>query len=393
MTLTLGTLQLQGMDLQEALVCVPWSGVWFADCDLVSGTPPSGRVTLQLGDLALVGTVEPRHSGSFGERSRVRVLGGAGRWGELLPRRPGYANDAGVKASLVASDAARDCGEILDTSGLTARLGSAYAREEGPAWRILEDALRGTPWRVDYDGVTRVGARAPGALGPSALLLEWDAQSLAATLSCNSLRDVPIGATLPADERLKSAQVIRSLEFHVKPSGVRVRAWCGQGAQSSLAETLKALVERFQDQRLLGSYAYRVARMNGDRVNLQAESVSSGLPDLITVPMWPGVSGAHATLTLGALVAVQFLNGDRARPFISNFVGRGGPGDVPQALELGGSGGALAARQGDPVDVLIPPAIFSGTIGGAPATGVLTFPMAKTLGTITGGSAKGIRIK
>lgn len=389
--MSLGLLQLAGIDLSEAVVYVPNQGVPFADCQLTQGPTPSGLVVLQLGDLALSCTVDPEHSGAFGEQQRARVLCGAGAWGSLLAPR-GYSNDAGVKASLVASDAARECGETLDASSLQVRLGAAYAREAGPAWRTLEDALRGAPWRVDFDGVTRLGARPAGSLAQSALLLSWDAQSLTAEFAVDSLLDVPIGAVIPADARLATPQTVSSLEFHIRADSVRVRARCGALQNSALADTLRALVERLGSQRLWGCYPYRVARMNGDRADLQAESKQLGIPDLITIPMWPGVSGTHATLADGALVVVQFLNGDRARPVITNFVGRGGPGDLPSELEIGGPNGALAARQGDSTSTPLPPAIFSGTIGGVPATGVLVFPAVTVPGAVTGGSAKNVRI-
>ena len=159
----------------------------------------------------------------------------------------------------------------------------------------------------------------------------------------------------------------------------------GRGA---LTQALASAVARLTDQRLHGVYRYRVLRLSVDRVELQAVRKGAGLPDLLPVSMWPGVAGAHATLALGAEVLVQFVEGDRTMPIVTGFAGRGGQGHVPTLLEIC-TPGLPAARQGDAVQVTLPPAAFSGTIGGSPATGTVTWaPPATANGTITGGSAK-----
>lgn len=391
----LGTIKLGEADIELAELHVPASGVWFADCTLVNAEAPTGRQTLVIGDQSFVGTVDDSHSGEFGAKTVVRLIGGANGWSQVLPGRD-YPNDAGVKAKLVAADAARECGERLgDFAPAQERLGVHYVREEGPASRTIEDAARGAAWWVGFDGITRVGTRATSKAGKHTLL-SWNPKTLFAELVCDSLSALPIGATIPASEVLPEPVTIQSLEIRVTAESVRVHAWCGEQPGTSLIETLKALIARVLDRKLLGTYHYRVIRMSGDRCDLQPVKASSGMPKLVTVSMWPGVSGIHCRLTRGTEVAVQFLDGDRTRPIVNAFVGRGGPGDVPEGIEIGGPNGALAARQGDVCEVLLPPCVLVGTIGpgaGTPFTAVATFPLAKTLGTITGGSAKEVRIK
>jgi len=53
--------------------------------------------------------------------------------------------------------------------------------------------------------------------------------------------------------------------------------------------------------------------------------------------MWPGVSGVHATLTPGVEVLVQFIDGNRAKPAIVGFVGKGGAGFAPVGVDIGSS--------------------------------------------------------
>jgi hypothetical protein len=388
-------LTLNGSNIASAIVYVPAIGVWFADCTYVDTGDISGSATIQIGDTTLIGTIDDLHSGTFGAKTFARVVGGGGGWSTLVAERS-YANDAGVKAKLVLADAARECGERLDVTSFTPgveKLGVAYTRPKGLASVALEDAARGADWRVDYDGITRVGAR-QGATTGQHLLLSWDPSTLYAELACDSLTAIQIGAVIPASEILPQSVTIQSLEVHITTSGLRVRAWCGESHSTPLLDTFRSLVERIVAKKLFGKYHYRVIRMNGDRVDLQPVKRSSGMPTLVTVSMWPGVSGFHARLTPGTECAVEFLDGDRARPIVTAFTGRGGPNAIPQSIDIGGPNGALAARQGDTVEILLPPCIASGTIAGVGTfTAVLTFPISKTLGSITTGSAKNVRIE
>jgi len=72
-------------------------------------------------------------------------------------------------------------------------------------------------------------------------------------------------------------------------------------------------------------------------VKLQAINRSAGLPDILPASMFPGVAGVHAALTPGATVAVEFLDGDPARPVVTGFVGKDGTGFVPVSLTLDAS--------------------------------------------------------
>src|ERR1041384_8117071 len=152
-------LQVNGRSVATGRIYVPNEGVWFADLDLADADPLTGAASITLGPTTLKGTVDDGASGLFGLRRRVRVIaGGAGWRKEIKPA--GYRNDAGVKASTVASDAAKECGETLGTfAGGADRLGAHYLRNAGPASQTIEDAARGVPWWVAYDGITHVSAR------------------------------------------------------------------------------------------------------------------------------------------------------------------------------------------------------------------------------------------
>jgi hypothetical protein len=89
---------------------------------------------------------------------------------------------------------------------------------------------------------------------------------------------------------------------------------------------------------------------------------------------------------------VEFVDGDRAQPIVTHFSGKDGKSFTPASITIGGESGQNAARNGDTVEVLLPPAFLSGTalIGGTPTpiSGALTFMSGKAMGAITSGSAK-----
>jgi hypothetical protein len=124
----------------------------------------------------------------------------------------------------------------------------------------------------------------------------------------------------------------------------------------------------------------------GNRVTVQAVSSSPGLPDQVAVDQYLGLPGSQATPRLGSDVLVSFLEGDVRYPVLDGYLGQHGSANAP--IEIGSGQLSGAARQGDSVEVLIPPAVFTGTINGQPATGVVTWALPKAIGTITGGSAE-----
>jgi hypothetical protein len=145
-----------GYELRSCTAVLPDQGVWSARADLVGGkAPPEGaRVSVNLGDLTLTGTV--RHAAVFAERAEVFIVGGADGWSAPVKRRA-YRADNGVRLSKVAADLAADAGETLGPLGALAGavLGYAWVRPEG----LASDALNelGHPWYMGLDGATNLG--------------------------------------------------------------------------------------------------------------------------------------------------------------------------------------------------------------------------------------------
>lgn len=391
--MTDAVLALGGVAATRCLLTVPQVGPWYADVDLVDDTVVSGRVTLRVGGLTLSGTVDARHDGTQGVVRRTRVVAGSGSWGRTVAAKH-YHNDAGVRALLVAQDAAREAGESLGTFSVTGAVGVDYVRASGQASAALVDVIGETPWWVDFDGVTQVVARSSAAAAPSSYVLtDYDPRARVATLALDDLTAVSVGTVL--SEGLDAPQTVRELEIEVTPEATRVRAWCGTDTRyGRVAGLLRALVERVVAENREGPALYRVSRMNAERVELQLVNRRTGLPDLLPVSMWPGVAGVHATLTPGAEVLVEFIDGDRTRPIVTHFAGKDGVGWSPVELVLDGTTVKVGAEAASPIALKSDLVALKSAISGAGVTagdGGLAFKTAllSSLSTWPTCSAKG----
>lgn len=320
---------LGGLRVLSATLFAPFGGVWFADVvlDLDDGEAlPTGRTVLTIGDRPCVCTVDPRFSGSFGQRHAVRVLGGGGGWHTEVPAQH-YHNDGGVLLSAVATTTGLAAGEVVSVR-TEARLGVDFVRAKERASRVLD----GVAWWVGLDGVTVIGERletpVPPALG--AEVLEWDPAAQVATVSLDGLLEP--GTTLedPRFGRL----VARDVEHVVTPDGFRARVWCGPSQGARLRSALARLAAEASGSVWTRCYRYRVVLDTGDRLALQAIREAPGLPDLLPVSVWYGAPGISAVMQPGAEVLVEFLEGDPAQPVVRAFEPAEGAGFLPIVLTL-----------------------------------------------------------
>ncbi|WP_437671538.1 hypothetical protein [Sorangium sp. So ce131] len=135
-----------------------------------------------------------------------------------------------------------------------------------------------------------------------------------------------------------------------------------------LLRVLRAIVrETLPRYDFLGKYRYRVLAMAGDRVDLQAVRKSAGLPDILPVPIAAGMAGLSAELTPGAIVLVEFIEGDPQLPIVTAFSRDGGSTFLPvslvldatEAVRIGAGAGAvdlgaataIVVRDGDLVNI------------------------------------------
>lgn len=345
---------INGETLVSATVHVPNVGPWWAEVVFELAPDIEGAATMNLGAVEFVGTFRPQDSGTFGAQRKGIFVAGAGGWSKPIAAKH-YHNDGGVRARTVVEESTRLAGETLGGFNVTdAVIGVDYVRQAGPASRSLEDAIKGTVWHVGYNGRTEVGERVSELADVTAYtVLGFNPQSKTATLTVDDLSLVVVGSRI--SEGLDSEETITELRIEVTADNVRVYAYVGGSlsAKGRLAQLLRGIVERTTSKKLFGKYRYRYVRPSVDRVELQAVAAIAGLPDVLPVSMWPGVSGAHAKLAPGTIVLVEFIEGDRTMPIVVAFSGKDGTGHAPQELDFSVTTtmrlGSDAATQGVPL--------------------------------------------
>ena len=174
-------------------LAIPFYGAWVADVAIASPTPLTGNVTLQIGNLSLVGTAIRQRV--FAQLLTARLSGGKGNWGKAVPARA-YANPLGVPLSMILRDVA---GEV----GATVRLakdrsvGLFFVREAGPGSRVLRQ-LAGELWWPDAAGVTQIGARPSKAITSAATVALYDGGKGWLSVATEDLSSWLPGATFKA---------------------------------------------------------------------------------------------------------------------------------------------------------------------------------------------------
>jgi hypothetical protein len=319
---------LNGHRVTSARANIPAWGCWFADASVDGEVTIAGAVELKIADLTLRGTV--LSGGPAKGRSHFRIVAGAGGWGRSI-KKEGYANDAGVKLSTVLGDAAALVGETLDASTMTAadRVGPSYTREAGPACHLLELEAKGA-WYVREDGVTCIGRRASSTLKVNATHGPVDLARGTVTLAAESIASILPGLVV---DGLTVVDVLHEISAE---GGLRSTVWGGRGAgDSRQLAAMRAIFDQLDPERKFrGVTEYRVVTLDGERLNLQAIRVSTGMPDLRRVLVRPGVAGCKATLLPGTRVLVGFVDSDPGRPYVAQVEDAEGAGFLPVLLEI-----------------------------------------------------------
>lgn len=327
-------------------VYAPWTGAWYADVVLDDGDATlSGLVTITIGTLRLVGTIDPATSGSFVLQRHFRVVAGAGQWGKRLGPENYYLEPT-VSRQSIAADLARETGETLaaELNFPGDDLGPHFVRRAGLASLALERlASPGKTWWIDQLGVTHVGTRPLDIAEPGTYqTLNYTPTSRTAEIGLDDPVALWVGSII--DDRFDEPKTIRDLEIHVEGSTCRVRAFLDDASDSTrLSHALDALFET-REQRFYGTYRYRVYSDSRDNtLNLQVVRPVSGLPDVLPVSIATGLAGARTKLDEGEIVKVAFDEGDITMPFVAHYP----PGDpektagLARMADLTLSGGAL----------------------------------------------------
>lgn len=338
---------LAGVPIARATTQIPAWGLAWADVDLAEAESlPMAMATLDIAGQPFVGTLVS--GGVFEGRAAYHWVAGAGGWRNEIKAKA-YANDAGVKASTVLADAAREVGETLASPPST-KLGPHFARRKGTASSMLHElAPRG--WYVDAAGVTCFGARPTVAYVGDAVRVTRDPR-----MGLIELATEDISQLLPGVQ-IDGASAATDVEYSLDAARLTVRVYCAPTPARRLAAWADLLDALDPRRAYRCPYEYRVLSQTGERLNVQPVRVACGMPELARVPV-RGPFGLKATVTPGALVLVGFADGDPSRPQVTAGPAWDDPGWMPTAILLGLTPQLGIARQTDPV-VAGP---FAGTI-------------------------------
>lgn len=383
---TANTLPLVSVELH-----VPHRGAWWARLEIVDATELENPVEIVIDELRLIGAVVPGRGGTHGGHRRALVFAGGAGWGtEVQPQH--YRSDTGVRARLVAEDAARAAGETLGIfEPADERVGPHYVCQGGLARRVLEDAIGDVLWWVDYDGVTHVAAERPEVetTTDTHRVLDYDPLERVITLEIQDPRGVVVGSRI--SEGLDEPQIVRELDLKASTRGLRMQVWTGAGRYGLADSQAYAAQRRYSDGHLWGSWRYRATRMSDDTIDARPVLSAHGLPDLVGVQLSPGIPGCDVVVPDGLEVLIEFVEGNRALPRVVAFAGHDQTTWTPtrvtidaDTIDLGDGATKGAARTDDGVEVTIP----IGTVIVSATGGVLNSAPITLTGSITGGSSK-----
>lgn len=324
-----------GVDVSLGRVYVPAFGVPWADVTLTEDVTLAGAVTLRVADVTAACTVVS--GGPFHGRASYRLAFGGGAWGREIAARA-YADDLGIKVSTVVGDAAATVGERVEGFPHD-RLGPHFARALLPASWVLHAAAPRN-WRVDFDGVTRYGMRAASTYTGDGVRVAHDRAIGVIDLATETLAGLLPGVSVDG------SPAASDVEYVLEAKRLTARVYYGPKRSRRLEALAKIFDALDPRRRYRCSYEYRVVSQSGERLNLQIVRTASGMSDLARVPVRPGMAGLRATVKLGELVLVDFIEGDPSRPCVRSHDAPDAPGWEPQLLELGGAGGDWIAQAG-----------------------------------------------
>jgi hypothetical protein len=315
----------------RARLHMPWVGRWVLRA-WFDGAPPSGKVTVQWGSTALVGTVLPEKSGQTVGEGVATIVGGVG-W-DSVPPAAWLVNTAAAPAQ-VAQQLSQAIGETLLLDATALRPGRvAYARAAQPASDILYDLLAPAAlWWVELGGATRAaGARTSPVLAPE-LVLDVDLEARTARLDILEPSQAPVGGVFPAQSERFPDLRIYALDIEASEEGVLTTARLEPPADT--LPHLAALLEAATHGAPPTPHAtWRTATVQSadamKRVSLRLEERDRELADPLPVRAFCGVPGVSAEVFAGTRVLLAFDRADPTNPLAGLWSPFGETGHVPR---------------------------------------------------------------
>lgn len=350
---------LNGEQITSARITIPAFGAWHGDVTLALPNAIAGDVTITIGDLTLIG--HSYRMASFAGARGLRVVGGHGGWQQQVAPQA-YETPSGVLASTVLGDAATAVQETLVLANDIV-LGSAFVRERCVASRVLRQIV-GDTWWIDVDGVTKTAARDTSPIATDFQVIHFSGTTGNFVIATEAIHDWMPGRTFTSPTVLTSQTISSSTIVLGNDGKARVELLTNTASANAgdrLVSELRSLIrEDFPSLTFLGLYEYSVQASPGGTVDASPTNTTLPLPSISSIrETFPLMS---ATLTVGDLILVGFVNGDPTRPTVLSAP----PSST--AITIGNVSPAAIARVGD-FCADVSPGTISGLIFTAPSGG------------------------
>lgn len=372
---------INGRDIISMRLRVPRLGSWHVtECEIGPGDEiaTGAAVTILIDGQSWVGTVTDSHT--FTGSTVLHIVGGAGGFSKKVPaqhyRTP--TPELVIRAILTAA------GEALDaSSGIPVVKLPHWVGFEGQASHALTSACEkaGVTWRVLPNGKVWVGTETWPAAEPEDVEIQdedWsDGSIIVAGDSFAQLQKIAPGTVYEGHR-------IEQVEHRI--DSLRVRTIPQISSVDTAAREFLSAIRREMDHAL--PYPCKVVAQNADNtLQLVPEDPRMPRDGLDGIPIRTGIPGFDAKVTAGSRVRVCFDNGDRSQPYATGW----DLDDKVSSVAFRG-GTRPFATVGSQVQVALTPSTvmqFAGTVGGAPATGVITVLVPMLLhGVVTSGQAR-----
>lgn len=332
-----------------------YRGTWVADTTTTE--IPTGE--FEFGEMTWKGTVAPTGFVQDGARYYARIVGGKGRLGAEVVEK-NYTVSAPF--ARVARDIIVACGETVGSITLT-NSAAYYERARGTAGQALNDLCdqAGAVWWVGRDGTVNV---APARTDTAAVDTD-KAFQIGADIDGATIFDV-INASDVLPGRTANGKTIRAIHWSLTPDSLV--AECSPSQPS--------IPDGRGREFYLKQYQAKVSKQNGDK---SVDVIADGKFSLSSVPLLPGIVGTP-TMKGGDLVVVGWLGGQPSTPYA-----------IP--AQQAGDNAKPVSLVGDSVLFSMPPMVVSGTLSGAPFTGVLSALLPQAIGSVQGPGSQRLKLE
>jgi hypothetical protein len=185
---------------------ISWSGCWEALASF-DGKKVSGSVVIDWRGWKLTGFVDPLRADIFAGEPACVIVGGY-PWTERREWRP-FQSDRGLTATEVATEIAKQLGQSIEVLQ-DRQLGKYFVPRYESGGSILT-RLFGKEWHIATNGIARTQERGTPSIGKSVSVLNYDPRDGRAEVFADRPDQLPLGAILPKDTRLKVSRRITKL--------------------------------------------------------------------------------------------------------------------------------------------------------------------------------------